>query len=87
MDNQIWTHTFKSKYGCNTCVESNSACKSFKYVDKTPKPLWLIHSNVCDMKSNLSKGGNKYLITFIDDCTKLCYVNLLQSNDRQVQSV
>ena len=62
-------------------------CQSFKFVDKTPKPLRLIHKNVCDMKSNPSKGVNKYLITFIDDCTKLCYVYFLNSNDKQVQSV
>ena len=55
--------------------------------DKTPKPLGLIHTNVCDMNLNPFKGGNKYLITFIDDCTKLCYVYLLKSNDKQTQSV
>nr|GFA27574.1 hypothetical protein [Tanacetum cinerariifolium] len=28
-----------------------------------------------------TKGGNKYFITFIDDCTKYCYVYLLKSKD------
>ena len=28
-----------------------------------------------------SRGGNKYFITFVDDCTKYCYVYLLKSKD------
>ena len=37
------------------------------------------------MKSIPSKGGNKYFITFIDDCTKLCYVYLLKSKDEAIE--
>ena len=28
-----------------------------------------------------TKGGKKYFITFIDDCTRYCYVYLLNSKD------
>ena len=71
MVNQIWTHTYKLKYGCNTCIESKLTCQSFKFFERKTKPLGVIHTNLCDMKLNPSKGGNKYFMTFIDDCTKL----------------
>jgi transposase InsO family protein len=29
----------------------------------------------------LTKGGEWYFITFIDDCTRFCYVYLLKSKD------
>lgn len=28
---------------------------------------------------------NKYFITFIDDCTKFSYVNLLKSKDKAIE--
>ena len=42
-------------------------------------PLELIHSDLCEMKEELTKGGKRYFMTFIDDCTRFCYVYLLKS--------
>ena len=33
------------------------------------------------MKEELTKGGKRYFMTFIDDCTRFCYVYLLKSKD------
>ena len=44
-------------------------------------PLELIHSNLCEMNGELTKGGKRYFITFIDDCTRFCYVYLLKTKD------
>jgi transposase InsO family protein len=44
-------------------------------------PLDLIHSDLCEMKKILTKGGKRHFITFIDDSTKFCYVYLLESKD------
>ena len=38
------------------------------------------------MKSTPSRGGKKYFITFIDDCTRFCYVYLLNSKDEVVDA-
>ena len=38
------------------------------------------------MKSIPSKGGNKYFITFIDECSRYCYVYLLSSKDEAVNA-
>jgi hypothetical protein len=32
-------------------------------------PLDLIHPDLCEMNKILTKGGNQYFITFIDDST------------------
>jgi hypothetical protein len=33
------------------------------------------------MNGELNKGGKRYFMTFIDDCTRFCYVYLLKSKD------
>jgi hypothetical protein len=33
------------------------------------------------MNGELTKGGKRYFMTFIDDCTRFCYVYLLKSKD------
>ena len=44
-------------------------------------PLELIHSDLCEMNGEFTKGGKRYFMTFIDDCTRFCYVYLLKSKD------
>ena len=38
------------------------------------------------MKSVQIRGGKKYFITFIDDCTRYCYVYLLRSTDEAIEA-
>ena len=38
------------------------------------------------MKSTPSRGGKKYFLTFIDDCTRFCYVYLLNSTDEAIDA-
>jgi transposase InsO family protein len=69
-----------SKY--HVWVESQQPCKPRKVVvARNLAPLELIHSNVCEMNDELTKGGKRYFITFIDDCTRFCYVYLLKLKD------
>ncbi|GJR06706.1 retrovirus-related pol polyprotein from transposon TNT 1-94 [Tanacetum coccineum] len=73
-----------SKYKCETCVEAKLTRTSFKSVKRTTEPLDMVHTDICDLKSLPTKGGNKYFIMFIDDCTKYCYVYLLKSKDEAI---
>ncbi|GJV33867.1 retrovirus-related pol polyprotein from transposon TNT 1-94 [Tanacetum coccineum] len=73
-----------SKYKCETCVEAKLTRTSFKSVKRTTEPLDMVHTDMRDLKSLPTKGGNKYFITFIDDCTKYCYVYLLKSKDEAI---
>ena len=71
---------------CEICVEDKMARASFKSVERSIEPLKLVHSDVCDMKVVQTRGGKKYFITFIDDCTRYCYVYLLRSKDEAIEA-
>ena len=70
-----------STHKCETCVEAKLTRTSFQSTERSYNPLDLIHSDVCDLQSIPSRGGNKYFITFVDDSTKFCHVYLLKSKD------
>ena len=63
-----------NKSKCQVCVESKFSKHPYNSVERNYEPLDLIHTDICDMKSIPSHGGKKYYITFIDDCTRYCYV-------------
>ena len=66
---------------CEICVESKYAKKPFPSVERSSTVLSLIHSDLCDLKGYVTRGGNKYFITFIDDYSRYCYIYLLTSKD------
>nr|GEY87728.1 Pol polyprotein [Tanacetum cinerariifolium] len=82
--NSIPNFHIDSKYKCETCVKAKLTRTSFKSIKRKTKPLDRVHTDICDLKSLPTKGGNKYFITFIDDCTKYCYVYLLKSKDEAI---
>ena len=57
----------------------------FKSIERSTEPLGLVHTDVCDLKFVQTRGGNKYFIIFIDDCTKYFYVYLLKSKDEALE--
>ena len=74
-----------SNHKCEICVEAKLTRSSFQTIERNTEPLELIHTDVCDLKFVQTRGGNKYFITFIDDCTKYCYVYLLKSKDEALE--
>ena len=54
--------------------------KSYKSVERDSELLELIHSDICEFEGILTRGGNRYFITFIDDFSKYSYVYL---NEKQ----
>ncbi|GJS80104.1 pol polyprotein [Tanacetum coccineum] len=67
------------------CVKAKLTRTSFKSVKRKTEPLDMIHTDICDLKSLPTKGDNKVFITFIDDCTKYCYVYLLKSKYEAIE--
>ena len=63
------------------CVKSKMIKKSFKSVDRSTNLLNLIHSDICELNGMLTRGGNRYFITFIDDYSRYTYVYLLKHKD------
>ena len=67
---------------CHVCVESKQPYKPHKAAAARDLALLeLIHSDLCEMNGELTKGGKRHFITFIDDYTRFCYVYLLKSKD------
>ena len=56
--------------------------QSFKYVkERSNELLGLVHSDFCDFKSTSIGGEKNYFISFIDDCSKQCFVYLIKNKD------
>ena len=66
---------------CKICMQTKITRMTFPKVERTTFLLELVHSDVCDMHSNPTRGGKKYFVTFIDDFSKFCYIYLLHSKD------
>ena len=57
----------------------------FPNVVRKSKVLELIHSDLCDFHATPSLGNKKYVVTFIDDSSRFCYVYLLHSKDKTLE--
>ena len=66
---------------CKTCMLTKITRQPFKDVVRESKVLDLIHSDLCDFHATPSLGNKKYVITFIDDASRYCYIYLLHSKD------
>jgi hypothetical protein len=67
---------------CHVCVESKQPRKPRKVAEaRDLAQLELIHSDLCEINGELTKGGKRYFMTLIDDCTRFCYMYLLKSKD------
>ena len=61
------------------CVQFKQPRKPYKAAKaRNFVPLELVHSDLYEMNGELTKGGKRYFMTFIDDCTRFCYVYLLK---------
>ena len=69
---------------CEICLESKLTRTSFRF-ERSSEPLELIHSDICDLKFIQTRGGKKYFLTLIDDCTRYCHVYLLRSKDEALE--
>jgi transposase InsO family protein len=74
--------TFVKGSKCHACVQAKQPRKPHKPAkERNLAPLELIHSDLCEMNGELTKGGKKYFMTLIDDSTRYCYVYLLKTKD------
>ncbi|KAI5349042.1 hypothetical protein L3X38_001929 [Prunus dulcis] len=65
---------------CQVCAIGKSHREAFgkEKIWRASLPLELVHSDVCGPMQTPSIGGNKYFLTFIDDCTRMCWVYFMQ---------
>jgi hypothetical protein len=68
---------------CNACILGKH-CKQPFYgsTSRASRKLGLIHSDLCGPMPVQFANGNKYLLTFIDDYTRMCWVYLLKEKSQ-----
>ena len=66
---------------CQICATSKLTRKSCGSVTRETKLLELIHSNLGDLKQTMTRGGNKFYVTFINDYSRFTRVYLLRNKD------
>ena len=53
--------------------------KCYESIERDFELLELIHSDICEFEGILTRGGNRYFITFIDNFSKYSYVYLMKN--------
>ena len=66
---------------CETCIQAKMTKLPFPKADRHNELLQLIHSDVCELNGILTRGGNRYLVTFIDDHSRYTYVYLMKNKN------
>ena len=67
---------------CRTCMLTTITRNSFpNNVERDTSLLDFVHSDLCDLHST-PLGNKKYIITFLDDYSRFCYVYLLFTKDQ-----
>ena len=64
---------------CEACSQAKITKWPHRNVERNIELLELIHTDLCEFEGKLTRGGNKYFITFIDDFSKYAYVYLLKN--------
>lgn len=66
-------------FDCEICIRGKMHRLPFpENVRRRTKPLEIIHTDICGPMEEVSLGGNRYFITFIDDCSRWCVVKFLR---------
>lgn len=73
---------------CECCIKGKLATKSFPRSESTTeKPLEIIHSDLCGPLPITSAGGNRYILTFIDDYSRYTVIKLLKRKNEVMDAV
>lgn len=70
---------------CEVCIQAKMTKRPFPKVERNSELLDLVHSDICELNGMLTRGGNRYFITFIDDYSKFTYVYLMKHKDQAFQ--
>ncbi|KAI5352997.1 hypothetical protein L3X38_005889 [Prunus dulcis] len=62
------------------CTFGKHCRKAFpkEATSRASTPLELVHTDVCGPMQTVTKAGNRYFLTFIDDCTRMCWIYFLR---------
>ena len=69
---------------CRIKIHKNLLLQTIK---RSNELLYLIHSNIGDLKFVQTRGGKRYYIIFIDDYTRYCYSYIFMSKDEVLEMI
>jgi len=72
----------KQSRKCDICIESKITKKVCHFVEHQTELLGLIHTDLVDIKQTITKGGENYFVTFIDDYSRYTKVNFIKHKDK-----
>ncbi|CAI5465411.1 unnamed protein product [Closterium sp. Yama58-4] len=74
---------------CSACLEGKMARKPFPTRTKplASNPLDLVHTDLCGPITPTSKGGARYILTFLDDTTRMVWVYLLMDKSATTMTI
>jgi hypothetical protein len=68
---------------CDVCVKGKAVAKAHSHhLPKATRPMMRIHSDMCGPIEPTGLNGERYILTFKDDHTKLVHVDCLKSRDK-----
>jgi arginyl-tRNA--protein-N-Asp/Glu arginylyltransferase len=70
---------------CEICIQAKITKKPFPKAERNSQILELGRSDICELNGNLTRGGKRYFITFIDDSSRYTYVYLIKSKDESFE--
>ena len=77
----------KQRNKCDACILGKHSKHLFQESKfKACRKLELIHSDLCGPMPIPSSNGNKYLMTFVDDYSIMCWVYLLKTKSEAFQT-
>ena len=71
---------------CEICIKSKMIRQYFHNIGRNTNLLDLVHSEIYELNDMLTRGGNRDFITFINDCSRYTYINLLKHKDESVHA-
>lgn len=88
-NNSVLNQEEASKEGtiCSTCVLGKMKKLPFPKgeTERSSRPLQLIHSDVAGPITPTSKGGSRYIVTFVDDYSRYVVVKTMKSKDQVLE--
>ena len=66
---------------CEISIQAKMTKLPFPKSERNTEILQIIHSNICELNGNLTRGGNRYFATFTDDYSRYTYVYLMKHKD------
>ncbi|KAL2249805.1 UNVERIFIED_CONTAM: Retrovirus-related Pol polyprotein from transposon TNT 1-94, partial [Sesamum indicum] len=79
--NLIPSQNIERNHKCQVCVEAKQVRKPYQSIERDSEILDLVHTDICEFNGVLTRDHKRYFITFIDDCSRNCYVFLMKNKD------